>query len=272
MGKFDGMLLCTDLDDTLLTTDKRISEENKKAIEYFESEGGLFTFATGRVVHGARMMLEFISPNAPMVCFNGGAIYDFKHDKLLWSVSLDDKAIEVVEFVDRFYPRAGIEICTEDKVCVSKTNRVVEEHLAFETLPEEYVDYRSVKEEWKKVLFMVESEEIPKLRELIQTSQFADKYTFIQSSPNYYELLPKGSDKGTGLMKLAEILRLDPKMTIGIGDNENDINMIKKAGVGIAVSNAIPEARKAADYITVDNNSSAVSAVIHALNDGQIKL
>ena len=54
MGKFDGILLCTDLDDTLLTTDKRVSDENSKAIEYFKSEGGLFTFATGRVPQGAK--------------------------------------------------------------------------------------------------------------------------------------------------------------------------------------------------------------------------
>lgn len=272
MGKFDGILLCTDLDDTLLTTDKQISEENKKAIEYFKSEGGLFTFSTGRVVHGARMMLEHITPNAPMICFNGGGIYDFKHDKLLWSAELDDGAAEVVEFVDENFPGAGIEVCTEDIVYVSKVNRIVKEHLEFEKLPEEYLDYHKINEKWKKVIFMVEEEEIPQLKELIQKSEFADKYTFIRSSPYYYELLPKGFDKGAGLMKLAEILRIDPKMTVGMGDNENDINLIRSAGVGIAVANAIPEAREAADYITVDNNSSAVSAVIHAINDGQIKV
>ena len=59
MGKFDGILLCTDLDDTLLTTDKRVSDENSKAIEYFKSEGGLFTFATGRVPQGAKLHLWF---------------------------------------------------------------------------------------------------------------------------------------------------------------------------------------------------------------------
>lgn len=272
MGKFDGILLCTDLDDTLLTTDKQISEENKKAIEYFKNEGGLFTFATGRVVHGARMMLEHIAPNAPMVCFNGGGIYDFKRDKLLWSVYLDDEAIEVVEFVDRNFPQAGIEVCTEDIVYVAKANRVVREHLMFEKLPEKYSDYHSIPEKWKKVLFMVEKEELAEIRSLLLNSEFADKYTFIRSSPNYYELLPKNSDKGSGLIKLAEILRIDPKMTVGMGDNENDITLIERAGVGIAVANAIPEAREAADYITVDNNSSAVSAVIHAINDGQIKV
>lgn len=62
MGKFDGILLCTDLDDTLLTTDKRVSDENSKAIEYFKSEGGLFTFATGRVPQGAKVNAKLRSP------------------------------------------------------------------------------------------------------------------------------------------------------------------------------------------------------------------
>lgn len=272
MGKFDGILLCTDLDDTLLTTDKHISEENKQAIEYFKKEGGLFTFATGRVIHGARLMLEYITPNAPMVCFNGGGIYDFQRDKMLWSLYLDDEAVRVAEFVDRKFPQAGIEVCTEERVYFSKINRLIQEHQVFEKLPDNFVEYHDIPETWKKVLFMVEDYEIPALRKLIQDSEFADKYSFIQSSPNYYELLPKGSDKGTGLLKLAELLRIDPKKTIGMGDNENDITLIKLAGVGIAVANAIPEARDAADYITVDNNSSAAAAVIRGINDGIIKI
>ena len=47
MKKFEGMLMCTDLDGTLFQTDKTVSEENKEAIEYFKSEGGYFTFITG---------------------------------------------------------------------------------------------------------------------------------------------------------------------------------------------------------------------------------
>ena len=49
MGKFDGMLICTDLDGTLLEKNRSISEENHNAIEYFKSEGGIFTFITGRM-------------------------------------------------------------------------------------------------------------------------------------------------------------------------------------------------------------------------------
>jgi hypothetical protein len=272
MGKFDGILLCTDLDDTLLTTDKRVSEENKRAIEYFKKEGGTFTFATGRVVHGAKLALDYITPNAPMVCFNGGGIYDFQRNKMLWSLYLDDEAVKVVELVDRQFPSAGIEICTDDTVYVSKMNKIVHEHLVFEKLPEEFADYHNIPETWKKVLFMVEENELPALKELIQNSEFVDKYNFIQSSPNYYELLPIGSDKGSGLLKLAELLRMDPKRTVAIGDNENDVSLIQNAGIGVAVANAISEAHQVADYITVDNNSHALSTIIRAINDGKIKV
>lgn len=211
MGKFDGILLCTDLDDTLLTSDKRVSEENRRAIEYFKSEGGLFTFATGRVIHGASLMLEYIMPNAPMICFNGAGIYDFNRNKMLWSMSLDSEALRVAEFIDREFPQAGIEICTEDKVYFSKVNRVVQEHKEIEKFPDNFADYRDIPEKWMKVLFMVEEYDIPALRKLIAESEFADKYSFIQSSPYYYELLPSGASKGSGLLQLAELLRIDPK-------------------------------------------------------------
>ena len=84
MGKFDGILICTDLDHTLLTDDKSISDENKRAVEYFMSEGGLFTFATGRSKPGIEFLFNRITPNAPIILFNGAEIYDIKKDEVLW--------------------------------------------------------------------------------------------------------------------------------------------------------------------------------------------
>lgn len=272
MGKFDGLLLCSDLDDTLLTTDKNVSEENKKAIEYFKSEGGLFTFATGRTPLGASLMLEHIKPNAPMICFNGAGIYDFGKSELVWSKTLDKDAIEVVEFIDKTFPFSGIEVCTNEKIYFCKTNRVVEEHKRHEKFPDNYLDYHDIKEPWTKVLFMQEEQELEQVKNALLESPFAEKYSFIQSSPNYYELLPKGSSKGNGLMELSRIMRIPKEHTLGIGDNENDISLIENAGVGIAVANAISPVKEIADYITVDNNSHAISTVIYALNKGTISV
>lgn len=272
MGKFDNILLCTDLDDTLLTTDKKISDENKKAIEYFMSEGGLFTFATGRVPHGAKLMLKYVVPNAPMICFNGGGVYDFETDKIIWSRTLDSDAKKVVEYIDKMFDFVGIEICTLEKIYFSKINRLVREHQAFEHLPDNPLNYNQINEKWQKVLFMTEEDQLQSIKDAIATSPYSDTFTYVQSSPWYYEILPKNSTKGEGLIHLAEFLGIDISRTIGIGDNENDIGLVKNAGVGIAVSNAIEQVKNSADYITVDNNSDAVASVIYALEHEKIKL
>ena len=186
MGKFDGILLCTDLDDTLLTTDKRVSDENSKAIEYFKSEGGLFTFATGRVPQGAKLMLNYVHPNAPMVCFNGAAIYDFNDEKLLWASTLDKGALKCVEYMDKMFDFVGIEVCTSDKIYFCKVNQKVREHQVLEDLPDNFLDYHDIKEDWVKVLFMVEENEIQQIRDAIANSPFVNDYEFVQSSPWYY--------------------------------------------------------------------------------------
>lgn len=272
MGKFDGILMCTDLDDTLLTTDKRVSAENMQAIDYFMSEGGMFTFATGRIPYGAKLMLRYITPNVPMICFNGAGLYDLKKDKLLWSETLDSKAIEVVEYVEKNCPFAGIEVCTSDRVYFCRQNRIVEAHKAMEHLPDNYEDYHDIDEPWLKVLFMQEENEMDTIRKVIAESPYADMYDFIQSSPNYYELLPKDASKGNAAMELAKMLRVSKGNVIGVGDNENDLSLIKRADVGVAVANAVDCVKEAADYITVDNNSHAISAVIYALSSGIIPM
>lgn len=270
MGRFDAILLCSDLDDTLLTTEKTVSAQNKQALEYFMAEGGHFAFATGRVPRGARLILEYIVPNSPIICFNGAGIYDYSTQKLLWERSLDDSAYKIIELIEQELPQAGIEVCTRDDIFFCRTNRIVREHQQIERFADNYADFRDIHEVWKKIIFMTEQEEVEIVRKLIARSEFAQKYDFVQSSPWYYEVLPKGATKGDALLELARILGIDQSDTIAIGDSENDLSMIQKAGVGIAVANAMPELRSAADCITVDNNSHALAAVVDLIEKGKI--
>lgn len=271
MGKFEGILLCTDLDDTLLTTDKKISEDNKRMIEYFKAEGGMFSFATGRILHGARIMMKYAEPNVPMICFNGAAVYDHIKDEILWKLELGDDAVEVMEFVDKNMPFSGLEVCTDRELFICKTNMIVEEHKRHEQLNDNYADYHDVPRPWIKALFMQNADKIDIVRDAIGKSEFTKRFDFIQSSPQYYELLPKNASKGNALLKLAQLLNVPIERVIAIGDNENDISMIKAAGIGIAVANAIPALKEEADFITVDNNSSAVATVISMLDSGKLR-
>jgi Cof subfamily protein (haloacid dehalogenase superfamily) len=270
MGKFDGILICTDLDDTLLTADKRVSDENISAIEYFMSEGGYFTFATGRMPQGARLMLNYIKPNAPIICSNGTAIYDFKAEKFLWMRKLGQEAVKVIEYIDKEIPQSGIVIGCEHGVYFPKVNKQTEEHKILENFPDNYVDLHDIDEEWLKVIFMTEPEDVDLVRQAINKSQWKDSFEFMQSSPWYYEMLPKNSTKGSAIPRLAEILGISPDRTIGMGDNDNDMTLITQSGIGIAVENAIEPIKAAADYITVDNESHAVAQVIKDIENGKI--
>ena len=270
--KFSGILLCTDLDDTLLTTgDKRLTQENKSAIEYFMSRGGYFTFSTGRIRAGIQKVLDMLTPNAPLICYNGATIHDLKTESVLYGEYLDKDAIKVAEFIEGIFPDAGIEICTENAIYFSRENRITEMHRRDENISGNTLNFRHVFSPWKKIIFPVEADRIGDIAKTLTRSKFYNKYTFVQSSENYYEVLPKGVSKGSALLKLADILGIEHKYTIGVGDNHNDIEIVKNAGVGIAVANAVPELRAIADIITVDNNSNALAAIISSLDMGLIK-
>ena len=113
MGKFDGILLCTDLDGTLLSSKSVVSDGNIRAINYFKEQGGKFAFVTGRVPKGAGLMRKWVEPNAPIVVFNGAGVYDFDKKELLWGTYLTEKAKKVVEVC---VLRLGSGIGTLDRV------------------------------------------------------------------------------------------------------------------------------------------------------------
>lgn len=270
MGKFDGILLCTDLDGTLLDDERLVSQKNTDAIEYFKREGGNFTFVTGRVPRGAKLMLDFIHPNIPVVAFNGAGIYDFAENKLLWGLYLDEDSKSVIRYVEERLPQVGLAICTDENVHFSKMNEWVDAYFRAENLPLDTTPYMEIKDRWKKGLFIVDSCDMQAVKKLIAESEFANLYDFIQSGPHYYEILPKGATKGAGLHRLTELLEIDKNKVIAIGDNENDISMIEEAKMGIAVSNAIDELKAVSDIVTVSNNEDAIAKVIDMLDTGEI--
>ncbi len=272
MGKFDGILLCTDLDGTLLDDNHHVSKENSDAIEYFKSEGGKFTFVTGRVPAGAKLLLEFVHPNTPVVTFNGAGIYDFEKDELVWGIYLDEKAVSVIEYVEERFPGIGLVVCTDKRVCFCQMNRWVQDYFETEKLPLDTPAYKDIKEPWKKSLFITDEKDISKVKKIIAESKYASLYEFVQSGSHYYELLPIGATKGNGLKRLTELLGVDKNKTIAIGDNENDISMLKTAKVGIAVQNAGTKVKQAADIVTVSNNEHALAKVIELLKNGEIQI
>ncbi|MBR4949886.1 MAG: HAD family phosphatase, partial [Clostridia bacterium] len=271
MKKFEGILFCTDLDGTLYTKDKKVSKENLEAIEYFKKEGGKFTFITGRVHQTSEEIFNTIKPNAPYGCLNGGGIYDGENKKYLWNMLLPKEALELVCEVDKKIPQMGIQVCTKKEVIFSKESAAMEYFRQVTGVPDIRYSYKDVKDPiLKVVLGSVVEEEIIEVSKLLNSHPKAKEFDFIRSEKRLYEILPKGANKGLALEKLAEILGISMEKTIAVGDYDNDVSMVKRAGVGFAVSNAVEDVKAAADYITVSNEESAIAKIIDMLDKGEI--
>ena len=265
MKKFEGILLATDLDGTLLKADKSVSEENKLAIEYFKENGGKFTFITGRTPMAVSSLCKIVTPNAPIGCMNGAGIYDYDNDRLLWSVTIPDSVKELVEFVDLEFPHTGIELITKTQVIFCKENAVTDKHVKDEGYPYIIGDYHTMTEPMVKILFADHPQNLDILAREILKHPRINEFAHMRSDAVYYELLPLGLSKATLIQKIPSFMDTEITKTIAIGDNDNDAEMIRVADIGYAVSNASAAAKACADIVTVSNEEHAIAKVIYSL-------
>ena len=269
MGKFEGVLLVTDLDSTLLNGCRRISEGNRRAIESFEREGGLFTYVTGRTPFGTKVILDQMTPRIPFGCLNGGGIYDANANQYVWRADLDPQAEKLIDFVRERFPEVGIELCGFDAAWVLRRNHIVDEHMALEGLNFADATFGEVKDLGiAKVLLMTEADRIEELAEALLSHPLSSEFAFVQSAKQYYEILPRGASKGALLLRLAEMLGVSQSKTVAIGDNHNDVSMIRAARLGVAVANATPPAKSAAELVLdVTNEQDAIAHLIAHLEN-----
>ena len=271
MKNFEGFLICTDLDGTLLNDKKQISTENLCAIEHFKNNGGIFTFVTGRMPFFVSDILNAISPNAPIGCINGGGIYDHREGRYLTSTTLPLSVMELVEYAASKIDGIGVQVNHLDKIYFCKENSAMQKFREVTHVKKLTKSFNKINEPIAKIVFGDENEEsISKLQEVLLEHPRAKEFDFIRSELTLFEIMPKGINKGAAISQFERLLSIERKNIIAIGDYNNDVEMLRNAGIGIAVANACEEAKAAADLITVSNNDHAIAKIIYDLEQGLI--
>lgn len=263
--KFDGILLCTDIDSTLTEHENKISKDNLDAIEYFIRNGGTFTVATGRTPLTIPEILdEYIS--VPVICQNG-ALFDIHTQKYISYKALDEKAIEIAKEIQTKFPTSGIECFRLYDIAFVKNNKATLRHIETEDiLCATHLDCSldEVEGPILKILFAQENEETDIIAETYKNSQYQQEYHLVKSHMWYYEIIRKDVSKGDALKQLCELAGFELKNVVAAGDNDNDIELIRQAGLGYAVKNATENLKKAADKVTRRSNAqSAVAEIIY---------
>lgn len=264
-NKFAGYLLVTDMDGTLLDSEKRISPENEAAIRRFTEQGGRFTLATGRIAASAKPYADRLPLNAPAILYNGVVIHDFKRGENVWEQTLPVSCAGVLERVKSKFPGIGIEIYPQgaDIPYFLQDNLMTERHRRIEGFPERPISSPGeAPGPWSKILFAWDPELLDEYTDTIVAQTQGAEIEWVRSDDRYLEILPFGATKGHALERLMDMLDIPRENTIALGDHLNDLEMIRRAGTGIAVANAHPNLLSEAKRRGVHHNEHAIADAV----------
>ena len=250
MGKFDGILLTSDWDGTLISKNT-LNPRDIEAIRYFQKNGGSFTVCTGRDLPHIRMFFDDVKPNTYLIALNGAKIIHPDSLEIIYEGFLDNGVYRVLDelFVDESY-------FTDMNVYLEGMNDSVYFY------PHEYAEYhdKMLLRRAYKILLYGDSEEKVLEAQARANALGLDGYVFVRSWKYSLELLKKKNAKGAAIRRLAE--HINAKKLIAVGDFENDIQMLEAADIGYAVGDATDALKKVADRVTVPAAEGAISHII----------
>lgn len=277
MGIFDGCLLASDIDGTLLLSDY-LPQKNIEKIEYFIREGGAFALATGRTAGAVSSVTSRIKNLSPSIVANGSVIYDFTNDVAIYEQFVPKEDRYIVKKVLEGCSTVGIEIHSGKKVLVANCNQETIDHEKYENLTAISLDYEAaLGYNWNKVLYLFSnSEEAATVKKIIaecrHNSQFVDTTAIIDGRRRYYyEHVPKNISKASTLKILCEKLNIKTGCCYAIGDYFNDLEMIKTADIGAALVDSPKEVRAVADTVVCEAKNGAVAEFIDYLTERKLK-
>lgn len=270
MKDLSNVIFITDMDGTLLPSNKRLNQKDLDAIADFRKFGGRFTVATGRTVQSASQYFAELQLDEPIIVLNGGAVYNCSDEEYVWQKFVDCSAYDAVKEILEKFPKVGAEIDLSDEILVPQYSIQEEYHIdiSYKDLTPRYVDIKDVSPEgWCKVLFAADKDEIDKLAKFTESRGWND-LAFVRSSKYFYEIIPNGCSKGSALGKMRELFHLCGCTVAACGDFDNDIEMLKNSDIPIAPANALSEVKKTACMVTKENcdNGAVAEALYYVMN------
>lgn len=255
--------LYSDMDGTLISNNKTVSQRNIDAIKEFVAHGGEFSVATGRSAELALPYLAGIPLTMPGIIYNGAAVYDFDKCTYLhkWCIP-EDIMRKLVTTAIQVYPTVCAEVCDGRPMQLVNPNSEMDVYIIAENQAYEFASLDSCGD-CLKVLFYGEHERLLEVQAAIESAGIRG-VTSCFSAPFYLEYLPEDASKGHALQWISENLGGDLTQTAAIGDFDNDITMIEEVGFGAAPSNAQQVIKDRADVIVAHHTESAVADLIYS--------
>ncbi|RGY96361.1 Cof-type HAD-IIB family hydrolase [Clostridium sp. AM58-1XD] len=259
-------LIVLDLDGTLTNSDKVITPKTREALMRVQERGKKVVLASGRPTQGVVHLadeLKLGEYGGFILSYNGGVIINYETKEVVFSALLPVSSNQKIIGLSREYrvdilTYEGETIITNNKECPygqleSKINGMELKEIQD---MESYVNFPV-----PKFIMLDDGDYLATVEPRVK-AYLGKNYSVYRSEPYFLEVLPKGIDKAQSLERLLERMGLTREQMIACGDGYNDLSMIKYAGMGVAMENAVLPVRNAADFITFSNNHDGIAHVV----------
>lgn len=262
-------LLAIDLDDTLLRHDLSVSRRNQEAVRLVEEAGVKVVLASGRSFGAMETYLKLLQLDREggyLISQNGSLVIEAGSRKTVFQKCIEEGLAR--EILDWGYSRGlAMQNNQDDVLLATRINEYSRIDSRLTACP--LVEVKDMDEFLSLPLYKIVIPGVPaqlsKLEEELD-ALFGSRIRHFRSKPYFLEIMPPHSDKGYALEELSARLGIPREGVVAIGDSGNDLHMIRWAGLGIAMSNARPEVKAVADWITsLDNEHDGVAEAIEKL-------
>lgn len=260
-------LILFDLDGTLLDPVRVIRPSSRAILTELMAAGVRVGFATGRMPRSVAQFMEMVAVNGPLIVFNGAMVWDVELSRPVRSKSLAlDHAIAAASIA--LAEGVHVNCYMADEIWIdheSETSRrsAIKDGVSQRVVGDLPGYLRARGEEPIKLLLIDEEGDITRLARPIREALGAG-CELVQSEPAYLEVLPPGVSKGDALRHIQEVYGIEPAEVMAFGDERNDLELVDRCGLGVAMANAHEALKAVADVVIGHHDSDAIHEFLTA--------
>ena len=270
-----------DIDGTLLTTWKTAAPKTKQVIKRLTDNGIIVCICTGRNVHSTLPVLRSFNLHSPCMCMDGLIMYDPPQKRIIYETKLPNKIMrEILDIVKSHH--VNVEVITKRNYFWYIRDKNIEGYNFYSmgsiSMPVKaaisiykylfgvrYINnlerFYKQNEQIYEIVAIGNLSETDSIKSALAVHENKDIHTRLMWG-NQLFITAKGVGKSEGLRLLCDHFNIETKEVVAVGDDDNDIEMLEAAGVGVAMGNAHGHVKAVADYITETNDNEGVALAL----------
>ncbi|HXW38477.1 MAG TPA: Cof-type HAD-IIB family hydrolase [Acidimicrobiales bacterium] len=255
-------LLLADVDGTLVTQDKVLTDRAVAAVGKLKDAGVAFAITSGRPPRGMSMLIEPLSLTTPIAAFNGGLFAEPDMSVIEQRTIPDHLAPQVIDLLDHHAMSVWVYRGADWFVRDPKGPHVDREAWTVKFDPTPVASFASVTDGVAKIVGVSDDHDAVQRAVDATREQFGDHVSAARSQPYYADITHPDANKGAVVRYLSATYRIDPLQIATIGDMPNDVLMFAQSGLSIAMGNASPDVQRAARRVTTSNEDEGFANAV----------